>query len=110
MRGRRVVELLQLPIRLHGILLGRPIDALIDSRVDRVVGLEVLCGDGARRFLPYAVAEVQRDQIAVSSALTLLDERDLAFYRPRTRRLAELAFSDPWVDEDGGVRQAANAA
>jgi hypothetical protein len=105
-----VTELLRLPIRMHGILLARPVDALIDARVDRVVGLEILCGDGARRFLPYAVADVRNDEIAVASALTLLDERDLDYYRPRTRRVAELAFADPWVDEHGVVHDVADAA
>ena len=56
MRGRAAAELLSLPVRLHGIQLGRPVDALLDARVDRVLGFEVLCGDGAHRFLPFAVA------------------------------------------------------
>jgi hypothetical protein len=95
---------------MHGIQLARPVDALVDAHADRVVGFEILCGDGAHRFLPYAVADVQHNEISVASALTLLDEGDLAYYRPRTRRVAELAFSDPWVDEDGSVYEAVTAA
>lgn len=95
---------------MHGIQLARPVAALVDARADRLVGLEILCGDGAHRFLPYAVADVRPDEIAVRSALTLLEEGDLAFYRPRTRNLADLSFVDPWVDDDGAVREAANAA
>lgn len=91
---------------MHGIQLARPVDALVDSQSDRIVGLEILCGDGAHRFLPYAVADVREEEIAVASALTLLEEGDLAFYRPRTRSLAELELADPWVDEAGIVTAA----
>jgi hypothetical protein len=95
---------------MHGIQLARPVEALVDPTADRVVGLEIVCGDGARRFLPYAVAEVRDDEIAVDSALTLLEEGDLAFYRPRTRALSDLEYLEPWVDDDGSLREAANAA
>ncbi|HVV57174.1 MAG TPA: hypothetical protein VHC45_02340 [Gaiellaceae bacterium] len=105
-----MTELLKLPVRVHGIHLARPIDALVDAQADRVVGLELHCGDGARRFVPFAVLEVRDDEIAIDSALTLLDERDLDYYRPRTRRLADLPLADPWVDADGSLRDAANAA
>lgn len=94
---------MQLPVRMHGIQLARPVAALVDARADRIVGLEILCGDGAHRFLPFAVAEVREDEIAVESALTLLEEADLAFYRPRTRSLADLGIDDPWVGDDGAV-------
>ena len=95
---------------MHGIQLARPVDALVDRAADRVVGLEILCGDGAHRFLPYAVADIRADEIAGDSALTLLDERDLDFYRPRTRSLADVQLADPWVDDDGALHEAANAA
>jgi hypothetical protein len=109
-RGRRIAELLKLPVRLHGIHLARPIEALVDAQSDRVVGLEIHCGDGARRFLPFAVVDLREDEIAIDSALTLLEERDLDFYRPRTRRVAELPLDDPWVDADGSLREAASVA
>jgi len=47
MRGRAASELLSLPVRMHGIQLGTPVDALLDARADRLLGFEVLCGDGA---------------------------------------------------------------
>src|SRR3954466_6821391 len=103
-------SLLALPVRLHGIQLGRPVDVLVDERCERVVGLELLCGDGARRFLPFAVAEIRADEIAVEPALMLLDERDLDYYRPRTRRLAESRLDDGRIDERGIVRSPRAAA
>ncbi len=52
MRGRRGRELLSLPVRVHGIQLGRPADLLVDVASDRVLGIDVRCGDGVHRFLP----------------------------------------------------------
>jgi hypothetical protein len=95
---------------MHGIQLGTPIDALLDARVDRLLGFEVLCGDGARRFLPFAVARLHADEIALESALTLIDERDIAYYRRNSRRLAEAGYADPWIDEDGGIHEPLSAA
>src|SRR5205085_12534632 len=97
MRRSRLSELLALPVRMHGIQLGRPVDALLDEHGERVVGFELLCGDGAHRFLPFAVAQVRPGELAVGSALMLLDERDLAYYRERTTRVADAGLSDPWV-------------
>ena len=110
MRGRSVAELLSLPVRLHGIELGRPVDVLVDPVADRVLGFEVLCGDDAQRFLPFAVVDLRPDEITLASALTLIDERDLEFYRRRSRRLPELGYADPWVDDDGRVHEARSAA
>jgi hypothetical protein len=95
---------------MHGIQLGKPVDALLDARVDRLLGFEILCGDGARRFLPFAVARLQADEIALESALTLIDERDIGYYRRNSRRLAEVGYDDPWVDEDGGIHEPLSAA
>ena len=103
-------SLLALPVRMHGIQLGRPVDVLVDERGERVVGLELLCGDGARRFLPFAVAEIRPDEIAVESALMLLDERDLDYYRARTRRLADTPLVDARIDGRGTVRSTRTAA
>jgi hypothetical protein len=105
--GRRAAEILALPVRMHGIQLGRPVDALVYQDDDRLLGLELVCGDGAHRFLPFAVARLGADQIEVSSALALIDERDLDFYRRNSRRLGDVGLTDPWVDDDGGVREAA---
>jgi hypothetical protein len=95
---------------MHGIHLGTPVDALLDARVDRLLGFEVLCGDGNRRFLPFAVARLQADEIALESALTLIDERDIGYYRRNSRRLAEAGYEDPWIDDDGGIHEALSAA
>jgi len=110
MRGRAASELLSLPVRMHGIQLGTPVDALLDEHADRVLGFELLCGDGTHRFLPFSVARLQADEIAVDSALTLIDERDLEFYRRRSRRLDDLEYAEPWVDEEGVVHEALSAA
>lgn len=103
-------EVLALPVRMHGIPLGKAVDALLDRNVDRLLGFEVVCGDGAHRFLPYAVARIGAGEITIDSALTLIDERDLEFYRRHSRRLADAGFADPWVDDDGNVHEALSAA
>jgi hypothetical protein len=105
MTGRAASELLSLPVRMHGIQLGTPVEALLDARADRLLGFEILCGDGARRFLPFAVARVQADEIALESALTLIDERDLDYYRRNSRPLAEAGYDDPWIDDEGGIHE-----
>jgi hypothetical protein len=110
MRGRAASELLSLPVRMHGIQLGKPVELLLDVRADRLLGFEVLCGDGARRFLPFPVARLQSNEIALESALTLIDERDIGYYRSHSRRLAEAGYADPWIDEDGGIHETATAA
>ncbi len=110
MGGRRASEVLALPVRMHGIPLGRPADALLDGRTDRVIGFEVRCGDGADRFLPYAVARVREDEIAVDSAWMLVDERDLEFYRRHSRSLVRSGYREPWIDDDGAVRETLSAA
>lgn len=105
MSGRPVAEVLGLPVRLHGIHLARPVDALVQLDADRVVGFEVLCGDGRHRFLPFAVARIEPDQIALESALTLIDHGDADYYRRRSRRIADLGFGEPWLDERGVVSE-----
>ncbi len=105
-----MATLLSLPVRVRGIQLGRPLAALLDESGERLVGLELLCGDGSHRFLPYSVVQVREREIAVESALVLLDERHLAFYRERARGLAEAGFVEPWVDDDGRVHEAQSAA
>jgi sporulation protein YlmC with PRC-barrel domain len=81
-------ELLQLPVTLDGIRLGRCVDVVLDAERERVVGVVVLCGDDAERFLVLDTAEVEDGVIAVSSALLLLE--DVAFYRKRGRSLSDL--------------------
>lgn len=72
---------LQLPVRMRGIQLGRPVDILLDPAAWHVLGFVVLCGDESRRFLPYAACQVQPTEIAVGSALMLLE--DAGFYEER---------------------------
>lgn len=109
MRSRPATELLQLPVRMHGIRLGEPVDLLLDLEATRVLGVVVRCRDESERFLVLAAAKVREDEIAVGSALLLLE--DVRFYRERSRSLRELLgsvtadgiLSDVRVDEDGTV-------
>jgi hypothetical protein len=77
-------------VRLNGIALGRPVDVVVDLERRRVIGLEVVCGDEALRYLPLAAATVRDDEIAIASALVLFEERDLAWYRRRATTLRAL--------------------
>jgi hypothetical protein len=90
MRELTGAELLALPVRLHGIQLGRPVDLLLDRDTLRTVGLDVLCGDEAHRFLPLPTASVSDDEIAILSPLVLLEEDQLHFYRSKTFALSVL--------------------
>jgi len=83
---------------------------VIDVERPRVVGIEVLCGDEERRFLPFGAAELRSDEIAVASTLTLLDESQLAFYRRRATTLralrqdhARIALQDVEIAGDGEI-------
>ena len=90
MRELTGAELLALPVRLHGIQLGRPVDLLLDRETLRTVGLDVLCGDEVHRFLPLLTATVSDDEIAILSPLVLLEEDELHFYRSKTFALSTL--------------------
>jgi hypothetical protein len=88
MGSRSATELLQLPVQLRGIRLGRPVDLLLDAEEWRALGFVVLCGDESLRFLAFAAADVEADAIQVASAHLLLE--DLEFYRRRSRSLRAL--------------------
>jgi hypothetical protein len=88
MGSRSATELLLLPVQLHGIRLGRPVDLLLDRESWRVLGFVVLCGDDSERFLVFAAADPREDAIAVTSALLLLEDVD--FYRDRSWSLRAL--------------------
>lgn len=116
MRELTGAELLALPVRLHGIQLGRPVDLLLDRDTLRTVGLDVLCGDEVHRFLPLPTASVSDDEIAILSPLVLLEEDELLFYRSKTFALSTLrgrpvqrksrdlgALGDVVVDAAGGL-------
>jgi hypothetical protein len=83
-------EALALPVRLHGIQLGRPVDLLLDRDGLRAVGLDVLCGDEEHRFLPLPTAAIGDDALTIHSPLVLLEEDELAFYRSRAFALSAL--------------------
>lgn len=83
-------ELLGLPVSLHGISLGRPVDLLLDRDELRVVGFDVRCGDGVHRFLPFSTALIRSAEIVIRSPLVLLEEDELAFYEARTFALSSL--------------------
>ncbi len=101
MGGRTAEQLLRLPVRLHGIQLGRPSDVLVDLRAERVLGLDVFCGDKVHRFLPLAAVSLHDVEIAVSSALTLLEEAELTFYRARAGTLSALRGAE--VEQNGSA-------
>jgi hypothetical protein len=88
MAPRSATELLQLPVRLHGIRLGRPVDLLLDPVEWRAFGFVVLCGDESNRFLVFAAVDLREDAIDVPSALLLLE--DVEFYSDRSRYLPDL--------------------
>lgn len=88
MGPRSATHLLQLPVQLHGIVLGRPVDLLLDPAAWRAIGFVVLCGDENERFLVYPAADQLEDELAVQSALLLLEDVD--FYRDRSRSLRSL--------------------
>jgi hypothetical protein len=104
MGSRSATELLQLPVQLHGIRLGRPVDLLLDLTEWRALGFVVLCGDESSRFLVFAAADLREDAIDLPSALVLLE--DVEFYRDRSRSLRELLggeVRDLLVSPDGRV-------
>jgi hypothetical protein len=85
---RSAGALLTLPVAHQGIDLGRAVDVLLDLDAGRALGLEILCGDESRRFLPFGAARLGRDATEAGSPLALVD--DLAFYRARGTGLREL--------------------
>jgi hypothetical protein len=87
---RRAEELLTLPVRLLGVKLGRVVDLIVAPDRSRALGFDVLCRDGAHRFLPFAVATVDADSIKIDSPLVLLDFDQVGFYREQASSLREL--------------------
>lgn len=85
MGSKSATELLELPVTLRGIRLGRCVDVVLDDVRERVVGVVVLCRDDSERFLVLDAAEVRDASIDVRSALHLLEDVD--FYRQRGRSL-----------------------
>jgi uncharacterized protein YrrD len=83
-------EVLGLPVRLHGVQLGRPVDLLLDRAGLRAVGLDVRCGDEVHRFLPLPTAAIADGALTIHSPLVLLEEDELDFYRSRALALSAL--------------------
>jgi uncharacterized protein YrrD len=81
---------LALPVRLHGIELGRSADILLDRGTPRVVGFDVLCRDEVHRFLPLPIAAVENEALTIYSPLVLLEADELDFYRSRAVTLSSL--------------------
>lgn len=81
---------MRVPIRVHGIQLGWPVDVIFDRELRRALGLEVHCRDDARRFLPLAVATQSGEALSIASSLLLLDESELRFYTERGATFASL--------------------
>lgn len=102
MRGHHASALLGAPVVTRGIRLGEVADVIVDRSEPRVVGLDVLCGDGSNRFLPLATARLRHGSVEIDSVLSFLDEQELAFYRGRGRSLAtDSQLADARVDEGG---------
>ena len=90
MRERTGDELLGLPVRLHGVQLGRAVDLLLDPNAQRAVGLDLLCGDEVHRFLPLPTAAIGDDEIRILSPFVVLEQHELDFYRSHTLALSRL--------------------
>jgi hypothetical protein len=88
-RGLRAAAVMKRPVLYCGIRLGVVVDLLLDDSCSRVLGFDVLCGDRAHRFLPFAACEVRDDGLTVPSALVLMAQ-ELDFYRDRCRSLNAL--------------------
>jgi hypothetical protein len=102
---RRAEELLKLPVRIGGVRLGRAVDLIVAFDADRALGFDILCGDGAHRFLPFPVATLEADAIKIDSPLVLLDFDQVGFYRDQATTLRELNGQGEGVlvDRDGTV-------
>jgi hypothetical protein len=102
--------LLARPVRVEGILLGHVVDVVLDRGLARAPGLEVRCGDGEHRFLPFAGARLLSGEVSARTALALLDAPELAFYARRgttlrTLRRAGEEVDDVEVDEGGSIQR-----
>jgi hypothetical protein len=92
MRALSAAAALQLPVRLHGIKLAQPIDLLVETGTWHVLGFVVRCGDESTRFLPFGASQVSDDEIAVASALMLLEDVD--FYLSRGTSFRSLGLEE----------------
>lgn len=108
--GSRASSYLRLPVLVRGIRLGEVETLLLDADDPRILGFDVLCGDGSNRFLPFSAARLGGKGIEIDSTLTLLDSRELEFYRRRGRSLARApSLADAVVERDGALVVALSA-
>ncbi len=104
MRGLTASALLRVPVLVRGIRLGEVESVLLDAVEPRILGLDVLCGDGANRFLPFTTARRGSRGVEIDSTLTLLDSRELDFYRARSRTLASVPeLAEARIGADGAL-------
>jgi hypothetical protein len=93
-------------LRCRGIELGRAVDLVVDPKTPRALGFDILCGDQAHRFLPFAVTTLNEDAIEIESPLVLLDFGQVGFYREQATTLSELNgdAGEVFVDRDGSIK------
>jgi hypothetical protein len=114
MRAVAASSLLSQPVRVEGILLGHVVDVVVDAAHAHALGLEIRCGDGEHRFLPFAAARLVAGEVVARSPLAVLDAQQLAFYARKgttlrlLRRSSEL--EDVELGEGGEVRRVRLAA
>jgi hypothetical protein len=91
-------------VQVRGIRLGEVGSVLLDAEAPRILGFDVLCGDGFNRFLPFSTARANGRALELDSTLTLLDRRELDFYRRNARALARVPeLVDAVVGSDGAL-------
>ena len=76
-------QLLEQPVRLHGVRVGYVVDVILDASEGLPMGLEVRCLDGRHRFLPMAAATPAGPEVVIDSPFALLETDELDFYRSR---------------------------
>jgi hypothetical protein len=109
-RGQRASTFLRAPVLVRGIRLGEVESLLLDAAEPRILGFDVLCGDGLNRFLPFATVRLGAAGIELESTLTLLDQRELDFYRAHSRSLAQVPeLADAHVEANGALVQPLSA-
>lgn len=68
-----LADALRALVLVGDIRVGKVVGVYLDAGRERVIGLEVGCADGVRRFLPWVVASFESGTVRASSALHLLD-------------------------------------
>jgi hypothetical protein len=84
---------LRVSVRLRGIQLGRPVDVVLHPTAPRALGLDVLCGDGRHRFLPFAAASLDQEGFEIETPFVLVDLTADSAYRTEARWLSGLRGS-----------------